>query len=527
MPALVGASRAVQSWRVTTAVRAFTLALAIGQVVNADGLAAVGIVLVGMAIVGAACCVNEIHEGPGRSHWTSVAEGVMVSLLVGSGGSAMAPLLVYLAVPSVVAGIRHGRMATTNTTLASVLTMAALAATPDQDHAWSRAGTTLPWLVIGLGAGLLAATQTRSLRKLETAQAPYAAAHRLVGQLHTLVRELPMALDVTTHARALQDSARRTVSADCSAVLVRTGAGHLETVATAGSMTEDAYEAVRFCASRGQQVHRPGAVAFPLRVGHHVFGAVVLGRWTPLTEAQVAAVQEQLDEQAIQLETALLVDDVRSLATAEERNRLARDIHDGVAQRIVSLGYLADDVAALSADPGARQAAEELRAEVTRLIGELRFSVFDLRHDVEEAGSLSGALSEYVRELSSHSDLRVHLTLDERGARLPRRAEEQLLRIAQEAIGNVHKHAWAINVWVSLTVNGTDVRLVVEDDGVGGAAPRTGHYGLHTMRERAERIGANLEVGARHDGGTVVTLCTRPTVTNPKGARHDQPLARR
>ena len=81
----------------------------------------------------------------------------------------------------------------------------------------------------------------------------------------------------------------------------------------------------------------------------------------------------------------------------------------------------------------------------------------------------------------------------------------------------MHKHARAINVWVSLTLNGPDVRLVVEDDGVGGASPRAGHFGLHTMRERAERIGADLEVGARHDGGTVVTLRSRPADTNTMG----------
>ena len=67
---------------------------------------------------------------------------------------------------------------------------------------------------------------------------------------------------------------------------------------------------------------------------------------------------------------------------------------------------------------------------------------------------------------------------------------------------------------MSLTVNGTDVWLVVEDDGVGGAKPRTGHYGLHTMRERAERINADLKIGGRRDGGTVVTLCSRPIIAD-------------
>ena len=69
--------------------------------------------------------------------------------------------------------------------------------------------------------------------------------------------------------------------------------------------------------------------------------------------------------------------------------------------------------------------AEDLRGRITGLIGELRVSVFDLRHEVDEQGSLSGALSEYVRELSTRSALRVHLTLDERDARLSRRTEDR------------------------------------------------------------------------------------------------------
>jgi signal transduction histidine kinase len=299
---------------------------------------------------------------------------------------------------------------------------------------------------------------------------------------------------------------------------VCTGTTGLETLTTTSILGEDDLATARQCVARARPAQRSGVAALPLRVGDHVFGAVVLGVGATLDAEQLQTAQVQTDEQAIRLETALLVEDVRSLATTEERNRVARDIHDGVAQRIVSLGYLVDDVAALCDDPASRQGAEDLRNEVTRLISELRFSVFDLRHDVGEAGSLSGALSEYVRELSTHSNLRVHLTLDERGVRLTRRHESELLRIAQEAVGNVHKHARAINVWVSLTVNGTDVRLVVEDDGIGGASPRTGHYGLHTMRERAERIGADLEVCPRRDGGTVVALVSRPVATDRKGA---------
>ena len=127
---------------VTTAVRVFALALATGQVVNAGSLGSDGVVLLGLAIVGAACCGAELHGTRGRTPWVSIAEGVMVSLLIGSAGHSVEPLLVYLAIPAVVTGINHGRLATTNTSLASVLTLfaAVVAAQPA-----SQAGAGSAW----------------------------------------------------------------------------------------------------------------------------------------------------------------------------------------------------------------------------------------------------------------------------------------------------------------------------------------------------------------------------------------------
>ena len=514
------------SWRLTTAVRIFALALTVGQVVDQGLAGSLGVVLVGLAIVGGTCCVCEL-QATGRTPWLSIAEGIMVGLLIGMADVRADALYFYLAVPAVAAGLASGRLATTNTWLVTGLSWvtAAAAAGPSGDLA-GQLTSALPWLGIGLGAALLAAQQSRSLRTLAAAQAPYAAAHRLVGQLHTLVREFPAVLDVATQARAIREAVDGAIGGRCSVVLVRGRAG-IEAAPASGPLAPKDEETGRLCALYGQRLERAGATALPLRVGPHVIGAVVLVQSRSLTAAQLEATQQLLDEHAIRLETALLVDEVRIAATAEERNRLAREIHDGIAQRVVSLGYLADEVAATSGDPLARQAAEALRSEITKLISELRFSVFDLRQDVDEAAGVSAALSEYVQELSTHSGLRVHLTLDEREARLPRRAETELLRIAQEAIGNVHKHARAINVWVNLRTIGSDLQLVVEDDGVGGAIPRTGHYGMHTMRERAERIDADLEIGNRQDGGTIVTVRSRSRAAGTNGEHHDQRLARR
>ena len=515
------------TWRVTTAVRIFGIAIVVGQVLERHAASRLSGMLLGLCIVATACCSCELQVPRFRMPWISVAEGLMVGLLIGVAGDHIEPLLLYLAIPAVVAGISGGRMGTINTWLATLVGLvAAGAAGRDAGELSHEVGHAVVWLTIGLGAGLLAAHQARSLRRVETAQAPYAAAHRLVGQLHTLMHDLPTVFDVPTQAEAIADMARNAATAARTVVLVSSRAG-LEPVSASGSVLPTDEATGRLCACHGQRLQRGNVVAFPLRVGQHIIGALVLGEPAPLSTAQLDLIQEQLDENAIRMETAMLVDDVRFAATTEERNRLARDIHDGLAQRVVSLGYLVDEVAATCEDPRTRETAEELRTEITRVISELRYSVFDLRHDLDQAGSVSGALSEYVRELSSHSDLRVHLTLDERGARISRRTQTELLHIAKEAIGNVHKHARAINVWVRLTVAEGEVRLVVEDDGIGGASPRAGHYGLHTMRERAARIDADLEFGIRHDGGTIVTLRSRPTATTMLGAQDDQRLARR
>ena len=109
-------------------------------------------------------------------------------------------------------------------------------------------------------------------------------------------------------------------------------------------------------------------------------------------------------------------------------------------------------------------------------------------------------------------DLRVNLVLDESGPALPPRTESELLRVAQEAIGNVRKHAHADNLWVTLVSDGTTLLLEVEDDGVGDARPKDRHWGLQSMQERAAGIDASLEVMSRQGGGTIVRLQSPPSI---------------
>lgn len=510
-------------WRTTTAVRAFVLAFATGQVISESALARGGTGLALLLVLAAGWCVAELHPYLRTARPMSYLEGALTATLVLAAAPDARQLLVCLALPAVVAGIRHGARTTVLTVAWSGAVVASPLALPSID---ALPADTWGWLVLGLGGGLLGSVESRSTRREAAAQASYAAAHRLLGQLHSLVQRRAMDLDVTSLAGALRRRVEQMTDAEGCTVWVRLTTQDIELLSARGAGHEDEELAGR-CLGSGRAWSRAGVAVVPLRVGDHVFGAVITRSRDKRRELPLALLQAQVDEHAIRLDTALLVDGVRASATDAERRRLAREIHDGVAQRVVSLGYLADELVDLATDPVVAHAAEDLRSEVTQVVGELRFSVFDLRQDLHAAG-VSEVLSEYVQQLSRRSDLRVHLLLDERGDRLPARVETEVIRIAQEAIANVDRHAVAVNLWVRFCTDADGLRLTVEDDGVGAALPRPGHYGMHTMRERADRIGAELLIGPRPDGGTVVSLRSRTAGASREDTSHDEPrLARR
>lgn len=517
-----------RSWRLTTAARAFALAFAIGQALSTDSLGSAA-VLIALGVLAASACALDLHPSPTTARLAPVAEGVLATVLVVGTGAPATPLLVYLAVPPVVAGLRTGWVTVANTSLAmGIVVMGHSVGARALDVSTPNVAASVPWLVLGLGAGLLAARQTRSVRALEESQAPYVEAHRLLTQLHTVAHNLAGSLDTSSVAHDLVDRLHSDTGATRTALLVRADDAPLTPLAATGADRPMGEEGIaRRCARSGRAVQAGRLVALPVRVADDVFGAVVLYDAPDRHRHGLSGLQATVDEHSLRLDTAMLFDNVRSLATTDERHRLAREIHDGVGQEVASLGYLVDELTAETDNPATLQAAGELRREVTRVVSELRQSIFDLRQGVDEAGGLSGALAEYVREVCTRSGLRVHLLLDEKGAPLAARTEAELLRIAQEAISNVRKHANAVNLWVTLATEGSRVSLVIEDDGIGSPVARAGHYGLHTMRERAERIDADLTISERPDGGTAVTVQSRVHAPPVPGDHHDHHRAAR
>jgi signal transduction histidine kinase len=207
---------------------------------------------------------------------------------------------------------------------------------------------------------------------------------------------------------------------------------------------------------------------------------------------------------------------VRQRAIVEERERIARELHDGLAQ---VLGYLNTKTTAvrLLLGKGQTQAAEAQLAQLEEaardLFVDVREAILGLRLTSQRDAHLSTLLCDYADQFSQLSDLPVEVTIYPGVERIGLAAETelQLLRIVQEALANVRKHARASRACVSVQDSGQVLTLMVSDDGRGfdpGQTPhnRRPHFGLSTMRERAEAIGARFCLDSRPDAGTRITV---------------------
>ncbi|HEX6233011.1 MAG TPA: histidine kinase [Jiangellaceae bacterium] len=374
----------------------------------------------------------------------------------------------------------------------------------------------VPWVPMIFATGSVGAWVRRQQATRPADVTRYGAAYRLLSELRVLSRRLSGGLDPVALADGLLDDVYTWTDAHRAALLVRREGGILLPLARRGgddswlakaeedSLVMDAWTTEAPAnATVGRREHR---LVIPLRVGSRTIGVVVADVATPVPAAELATLARSTDDGALRLETALLFDEVREIATREERRRLAREIHDGIAQELASLGYLIDDLQARAQDAELRSLASTLRKEVTRVLSDLRHSIFDLRSDVPADVGIGTALAGYAREVGSQSGLTVHLVHEESQERLRPEVEAELLRIGQEAITNVRNHAKARNLWVTVSVNPPAARVQVADDGVGlGVRPRD-RYGLDIMAERARRVGATLLIENRPAGGTVVDV---------------------
>jgi signal transduction histidine kinase len=198
-------------------------------------------------------------------------------------------------------------------------------------------------------------------------------------------------------------------------------------------------------------------------------------------------------------------------AVLAERTRIAREIHDNLAQEMLGISVQLEVVTRTMPDGAdvARNQLDRVRMLVRHAIVEARRYVWDLRSQALETTDLRTALSETARRLTEASAIEAQVQVGGAFRPLPKVVEENLLRIGQEAINNAVAHARATHILVNLTFDATKVELSVRDDGRGfdqAAVDSNGHFGLLGMRERAEQIGAELTIVSSSQKGTEIVV---------------------
>jgi two-component system nitrate/nitrite sensor histidine kinase NarX len=284
----------------------------------------------------------------------------------------------------------------------------------------------------------------------------------------------------------------------------------------------DPPETARHCEREGFQT----VVTVPIRIHERVLGEVDLffHAQTKLKEAEHSLHEALASHLASALENLRLNAMAREAAVSQERNLLARELHDSIAQSLaflkIQVKLMQDAVAASDEDRIAR-VLQEIDIGVRECYSDVRELLvhFRTRTNAEDIGE---ALATTLQKFELQSGLKATLTMEGHGLPLAPELQIQVLHIVQEALSNVRKHAHASRVWLDV-VQQPQWRFEVRDDGLGfdahSDAPDETHVGLKIMAERAQRIGAQLDVTSSAGRGTSVVLML------PSAAREDVRLA--
>jgi two-component system NarL family sensor kinase len=209
----------------------------------------------------------------------------------------------------------------------------------------------------------------------------------------------------------------------------------------------------------------------------------------------------------IAIERARLAEESALLARADERTRLAREIHDTIAQGLAALALQIETaLRSVGRDPGrVRERLEQALDTARTSLDEARRSVTTLRAGPTAGKPLAQALASLAREFTSESGIQVNLE-SSGDCPLPRDVEGELFRIAQQALANVRQHASARNVGITLTCRRKTAALAIEDDGRGFDARKVaaGRHGITGMRERAHAAGGTFRLTSNKKGTRIV-----------------------
>ncbi len=252
-------------------------------------------------------------------------------------------------------------------------------------------------------------------------------------------------------------------------------------------------------------------MAIPMRVKDQTVGSLFLEHDAPryYTAHHADLTLAIARQAAIAIENARLYERAQEAATLEERQRLARELHDSVSQALYGIALGARTARTLL-DRSPERVAEPLDYVLSLAeagLAEMRALIFELLPEALETEGLVAALGKQAAAVQARHGIAITTDLGDEPA-APLAVKEALYRIAQEALHNVVKHAQAHAVQVRLAQGAQELALDVSDDGVGFAGDSSfpGHLGLHTMRDRATRLGGALEIDTAPGSGTHIRV---------------------
>ncbi|MBM0127821.1 sensor histidine kinase [Pimelobacter simplex] len=440
----------------------------------------------------------------------AAAIGVICALAMEDAPVVLAALVVPPLYATAIAGIRT----MLRTVMVELISVVALALMWWETIKTDQAIAIFTWAMAGLGLSLIAAV-TFSSDRIPDPLAPYRDAQEHLRQLIDLAGSLSSGLDVGALGGELLSQVSDGIPNRALVLYVPRG----DALAPVASTVElEAADAVATETLAGDVRLQERGASHPIEIGEGFAfrvsdQAIVAGLRPAGSDSSrslpLSTVAHDLSDTAVKLDAALLFAQFRDAATADERNRLAREMHDGVAQDIASLGYIIDALAARPADEAQAKALSMLRERVSKVVAEVRQSVMNLRTSIGENESLGAAISNVARHLSESSGIPIRVRLDEQPTRLRPEVEAELFRIAQESINNAVKHARATSIDVRCQVYAPEAIITVTDDGVGLQAARADSHGLKIMRERARLIGAELVVRDNASRGLTVSVALK------------------
>ncbi len=335
-------------------------------------------------------------------------------------------------------------------------------------------------------------------------------------------------LDLNAVLKTVVDEARTLLRADAACLhLLSNGHGDIATNMSSGD--------ARLCrcdmqsSTRGGDLQqsastnnpgKPLSLKAPLMGQGTIKGELCVARKAgqPFTGAETQLLTRLARQTAIAVDNARMHHDIQAVATLQERERIAREIHDSLAQVLGLLkmkARLSKDLLYQGETQQVAQELDEMREIAHEAYADAREAILGLRDSVSPSLGLLDSLREYVQKFSRQSGVHVELEIEE-GLRptFTPAIEVQLIRVTQEALSNVRKHAHARSAVVSFRKEDSRLKMVVEDDGQGFDANiidnrRNGeHYGTKTMAERMRGVGGELVIDSEPGKGTrvIVTL---------------------